>query len=386
MIKTFVCLLCTCTAVLSNAEEVVGLPRKPTLEKSELVFLTPQHVDFGEIACYGTLTRELRLRNNGAQDIKISRIVSTCGCIRGQVSTNLVAPNAELVVTATLDASQVHGTFKRVLWLNLADPNLKPINMTLSGTVIPIFTGFPNDRLEIPNLKPGATSTNTFTFVATERGVVLGDPQVSCSDQVSLDYTLTTNADELVTYTLTTRFTVNGLSASPLVSTISFPVIGTKQLVQPLSLSFKAVKGKALYVTPSYIGLDMKKKEAQMFRLVIKARREAMTHEKLTWDPLPDGIQIRTSTSGSRRAFVNAMITVKPEITAEMLKSGVPRKIVFHYPQYKDTEVIVGPADLAGEQGAAQQADSQRTPRRRLFVVDQEEPDPPHPPSAAPQE
>ena len=33
----------------------------------------------------------------------------------------------------------------------------------------------------------------------------------------------------------------------------------------------------------------MKKKEAQMFRLVIKARREAMTHEKLT------GIRCRTA-------------------------------------------------------------------------------------------
>ena len=148
-------------------------------------------------------------------------------------------PNSWSLPRLTLSGSRHVQAF----WLNLADPNLKPINMTLWNRH-PHFHWVSNDRLEIPNLKPGLR-TNTFTFVATERGVVLGDPQVSCSDQVSLDYTLTTNADELVTYTLTTRFTVNGLSASPLVSTISFPVIGTKQLVQPLSLSFKAVKGKA---------------------------------------------------------------------------------------------------------------------------------------------
>ena len=324
MIKTFVCLLCTCTAVLSNAGGR-RIASKPTLE-NELVFLTPQHVDFGEIACYGTLTGNsdcaITERKTSNQSHRFNLRLHTR---TGQHKP--CCPNAELVVTATLDASQVHGTFKRVLWLNLADPNLKPINMTLSGTVIPIFTGFPNDRLEIPNLKPGATSTNTFTFVATERGVVLGDPQVSCSDQVSLDYTLTTNADELVTYTLTTRFTVNGLSASPLVSTISFPVIGTKQLVQPLSLSFKAVKGKALYVTPSYIGLDMKKKEAQCS--VWSSKPPRSEPRKTHVGSVAGRHQIRTSTSGSRRAFVNAMITVKPEITAGMLKSGVPRKLSF---------------------------------------------------------
>lgn len=371
------CLLLAHASLTLSAEEPVGLPlrRKTEDESAALAFLTPQHIELGEIACYGHITREFRLRNNGTRDIKINRIVSTCGCLQGQISTNLVAPDAELVVVAKLNAAQVHDTFRRGLWLNLADSELKPINLTVNGTVRPIFSGFPQDPHELFNLRPGHTSTNIFTFVATEKGIALDTPNVLCSEQVSLEYSMITNVAELTSYTLTTRFTVKEMSAGQIAS-LSFPVTGTSEPVQPMTLRIKAANAKALDITPDYIGLDMDKKEAQMFRLIAKHRREAMIHEMLTWDPLPEGIQIRTSTSGRRRTMVNVMVTVKPEITADMLKSGVPQKIVFHYPRHGDTEVTLGPADLATQTPQA----ANRRPMR-LFVVDQED-SAPQPPAA----
>ena len=379
-----VCLLLAHVSLVLPAEEpsVLHIRRKTEDESPALALLTPQHIELGVIPCHGTITREYRLRNNGTNDVKIGRIVSTCNCIQGEASTNTVAPNAELTVTSKLDAAKVHGTFKRGIWLNFAEPESKPVSLSVSGTVRDLFAGFPKEPRELFNLSPGRAVTNVFTFTATEIGVALGVPDVLCPDGVSFDYAITTNDGDLASYTLTTSFAIKDDNANP-VASLSFPVLGASQPLPPMVLRLKAGRAKRLDITPGYIGLEPDKPDVQMFRLVLKSRREALAHEKLAWEALPEGVHIHASTCGRRRSLINAIVTVSPDAAAQLLKSESPQKITFRYPQHESAEIVFGPSGSAAHQASQRVT---RRPRRRLFlgVVEDEEteanPDPASPP------
>lgn len=327
-----------------------------------------RNINLGEIRPYGITNLSFRLLNASDNPVKIERLLSTCSCISGIIDKNEIPPKGELKVTLSLNTAKVDGTFERVVWVRFADPPIRPIKLSLSGVTGQLFSGIPEKALDVIGTKPNIPVTNHFTFTALSTNATLGIPALDHEDSVTITYTLSTNLTDTLVYSLETVLTVKEIRDRVLqYAKITFPVNVTDGTANPLELFFKVIKANNnLRAIPGQISLDQKASSNQTAHLIFSSSTESLAYEKLTWDPLPDGVTLAVSNVERRRRKVNlaVAVTVTPSAALDLLRDEMdPQTLRFHYPKHTETAVNVV------RSGTLSAKDSSRsTPFNRRFL------------------
>lgn len=99
---------------------------QPDRKGARLRFLEQNH-NFGDIARKGgDLTHEFRFRNEGDTPLVITRVVTSCSCLKGSFSKRPVVPRAEGVLRIIYEPHKSEaGVFNKVIFVysNSADGN-----------------------------------------------------------------------------------------------------------------------------------------------------------------------------------------------------------------------------------------------------------------------
>lgn len=316
----------------TRADETV--PPQPALQ------LLPTHtVDLGSIHSYVITNLSFKIRNNGAAPLLIERLVPTCPCILGKLDKVEIPAGEEASLRVALDASQVHGLFKRALWVHSNDPKSPHVAVVFTGEVIPLFSGLPEKMISWTIEDYGVAITNHFTLSATEKILSLGEPKVETLGDLQGTLTLTTNLAETTSYHLTTIFTplANGRHSA----IVTLPVIGRKN-AKPLEIFYRVIAGAELMTVPRQIVL-MPNERAQTFRLVIRTQGNTpLEPEDLTWEPVLQGLEITAlkQTRGRRKTDLSITGKITPTAARTLLAADVP-EINFFYPDHKQATVAV---------------------------------------------
>lgn len=359
----------TCvTADLVTSEEVVQ-------RYTPLKTLNGDSINIGEIPMYGFTNGIFHLENPGDTTVRVQRVVSTCGCMHGEISTNEIPPKSTVTVTLVLDASKVHGPFKRGVWLHFSDATHRPVSLSISGIASPLFAGFPLTQVDLVSQGTKVTLTNQFELKSLKPNISLGEPTADCPKELAFSYTLVTNqTGENTAYTLTTRVTpIDEQQRIRQTVRLSLPIIGTPQPATPLLMRLHVGENGSFFAVPNKIGLNPKHDAGtQTFRLLLRSRKISLDHvDQLTWDPLPEGVTLNKKLIGRRKHSISVMITITPEAAAKILANDDdPQEIQFHYPDQPPVSVSFCEIDTSNVQ---QHPLVQRSLTQRLNSASDEE-------------
>lgn len=289
--------------------------------------------ELGKIRGYGKQTVSFRIKNTGGGAGEIFRLVPSCSCVTASVDKNQLQPQEEAVVTAVLDASLVHGVFKRGLWVETSDPTQPRIYLAIHGEVLPLVTGLPTSNRQLL-LAEGASLTNRFTLSQAEPDIFLGKPLISTDTNALLaTATVVTNTLGKTTFDVTLAVTARASGSFPL--TLTLPVEGRPNL-RPVRLTYYVRAGSELKAIPSKILLTPDDRP-QMRRVHLMGMHPNMDAHALTWTPPLDGVSVEVS-SGSNNALLTVTLTLSPEAVTNLMKEA-DAQLTFNYPHYKSASI-----------------------------------------------
>ncbi len=195
------------------------------------------------------------LTNRTDQTLAIRSLRRTCACITASVDTMSVPPGGSARITMVLDLTGIQGSFKRALWVTLADSDRKRILLQQAGTVLPLFNGLPDGEvaLSAPDLAT-ACWTNTFILTPTDPRLRLGTPLFAATNSaLRQTATLVTNAAPQGTYTLTV--VLQALTNAHAETRLLLPVTGAENRKDQLLLKLNAKVGQRLTARPDRLYL-----------------------------------------------------------------------------------------------------------------------------------
>ena len=339
-IWTLLPLALCCTAV--QAQEKAAKP----LPKLELV--GPQTVELGTLPAYAVKEVAFTVKNAGKGPGTLVNIVSTCPCVSAAADKTALPPGESAVITLRLDASKVHDTFRRGVWLETDDPENTRLLLAVSGVVKPLFKGLPPMPVLLSSAGASCVWTNTYEVAATETNLFLGAPVIATNGEIRVEVAIATNkAQGLTEYTIRTMLTP--LGSGKAAATVGIPVEGRADLtLRPLSLVYQSTAGAALRVAPSKL-LITPGSRAMNRTVRISTSERAARPEALTWSPNIEGVTIKAE-SFMLKSSINVTISLTPE-SIEKLLQAKQTKITFSYPDHKP--VVLELSDSQGVRGTA---------------------------------
>lgn len=310
---------------------------------------SPIH-ELGKIHGYGKQTVSFRIRNTGDGAGEIFRLVPSCSCVTATVDKNQLQPQEEAVVTAVLEASLVHGVFKRGLWVETSDPSQPRIYLALHGEVLPLVSDLPTSNQQLI-LAEGASLTNRFTLSQAETNIFLGKPLISTDTNALLAAaTVATHTQGKTTFEVTLVVTARTSGTFPLNLTI--PIEGRPNL-RPIRLTYYVRAGSELRVIPSRILLTPDDRP-QTRRIHLMGMHLNMATNALTWTPPRDGVSVEVSASSNNTALLTVTLTLSPEAVTNLMKEA-NAQLTFNYPHYKSASIgfFSQPQPPTGKSGIA---------------------------------
>ena len=328
MFRFFTLSFCLFTLCLQAAPDPTAAGKTSRLVLGE----GPIH-ELGKIRGYGKQTVSFRIKNTGDGAGEIFRLVPSCSCVTASVDKNQLQPQEEAVVTAVLDASLVHGVFKRGLWVETSDPTQPRIYLAIHGEVLPLVTGLPTSNQQLV-LAEGASLTNRFTLSQAETNIFLGKPLISTDTNALLaTATVVTNTQGKTTFDVTLVVTARAEGSFPLNLTI--PVEGRPNL-RPVRLTYQVRAGSELRAIPSRILLTPGD-QPSIRRMHLTGMHLNMATNALTWTPQRKGVSVEV-TSSSNSALLTVTLTLSPEAVTNLMKE-TDAQLTFNYPRYKSATV-----------------------------------------------
>ena len=316
----------------------------------KLIFLSGLTNGMGKIKSYGKQSVPFRFKNGGEAPLELVRFTPTCSCVSASADKRLLQPQEEAVVTVVLDASMVHGVFKRSLWVETSDPAWRRFSLSLIGEVLPLFTGLPasQQQLVIPE---GAACTNRFTLTPCETGVFLGTPAIIAdTNKLLAAANVVTNLTGGVT-SYEVSLVLTGRTSGRHSVTLAIPVEGRPNL-HPLKVNYYARVGSELKAIPSKVML-FNSDQPLTRRLHLMADKSLPTNA-ITWTPQRQGVSVAVRPS-ARNSLMMVTLTLAPEAVASLMKEP-NAEMSFHCPNYKPATVsfLFRPQPAAATNGAAQ--------------------------------
>ncbi len=232
-----------CLAAVCRAEEGRG----------RLAFVGTNAVALGEYPNDEDRTGRVTVRNAGDGPLSVTRVLTTCSCLRVDGFPRSLRPGETGEVAVTVTKYGVAGAFEKVCYIQSDDPRTPLAALRLAGVARPLFTVACDATNLLGAVTPGLVWTGRYTVAATEAGLSLGTPALR-SRGTRCDYTVRTNGGERAVYEVTTAVTFEGQGA--LASALVFPVLGKAGVADvPVRLEVTATVRPPLRVTPDRLSL-----------------------------------------------------------------------------------------------------------------------------------
>jgi hypothetical protein len=276
-----------------------------------------------------------RLVNSGKVPVKINRLIPMCSCLTATAPTNDVPPGGEITVQLVLDPRTIKGVFSRGLWVCANDTDAPYMELTLTGKVVPIFSGVPDKPVPLKLQELGRPYTNRIALAANVPGVFLGQPGIATnSSGLAVSLSIVTNVGEKVRYEVVAVTTASIPGRQKLV--VHLPVLGGLK-VAPVAIRFQGQAGSNLMAVPQKIVMALGS-QPQTFRILLQTGRGTkLSPSSLTWEPKREGVSI-SSVAGR----VDSEVLVRLEVTpaaAEALFLAKGAAVQFSHPGFGSVRV-----------------------------------------------
>lgn len=332
-LTSWCCLLLLAGSVSAGAKDSYVAHTK-AVNVPLLTVAETNRVAVGDISACTITNHAFRIVNTGSVAVAVVRLIPLCKCITGAVSTNVVAPGKDAVVTMTIDPRTVAGAFERGMWVCTDDTDTPYVLLQLYGKVLPVFKGVPLDPVRMNLTQIGVPVTNRLSLSAAEKGLSLGTPSV-VTNGGGWEVAAQVVADQEDSRKFDIAFVATATSAGNHTANVEVPVKGLDG-ASPLLFRLRASMGPALTVAPASIAIALAS-EPRDYRIVLRSRGPKLEADKLTWAALPAGVTV-TALQGRRESELLIRLNVTPE-AAEALYRDKQSAVQFTYPEVGDIRV-----------------------------------------------
>lgn len=329
------------------------------VSQAALEMTSTNNIIVGDIYSDFVNTNSYHFINKGDAAIEVVRLLPTCPCIKADTNRKVIKPGQQMTLTAIFDANGISGEFSRGLWLLTSDSVNNKILLRVSGRVIPLFHGFPQQQLILLAADESVAITNHFTFTATTTNCFLNQPQCEglATNCFSLDWKFD-GSGASNQWHLTTFITPDQKMNKHVL--LRFPVTApTRRRDQVIRI--RLTVDEQLRVSPSKLVITTLKKPLNKGLYVNICLPDAKP-ELLTVKPDNDEIKLtisppeihdssrfsrfsRTRKQSKRprsrtKTRLKCSVTISPAALKELMKMKTPA-ITFHYPQHQPVEVPI---------------------------------------------
>jgi hypothetical protein len=164
---SFLLLFCVVVAGCSRKQETPA----PAASASAAV-VGPQLVadalehDFGEVDAGAVLEHEFVLRNQGSEPVQVTRVVTSCECLKANAETAEVPGGGEFRLKLTLDTKGLQRVPVKVVTLHTSDPAQKQLRLRVRARIRPEISFEP--RFVQLRAEQGKTATADAWLVGTK--------------------------------------------------------------------------------------------------------------------------------------------------------------------------------------------------------------------------
>jgi hypothetical protein len=106
-------------------------------EEAPRLVIEPESFDFGEALQESTLEKEFRLTNQGAGELLIHKIVTSCGCTAAEGYDRVVPPGGSTMLRVSVSTRRDRGRVVRRVLIRSNDPGTQPREVRLEAIVVP---------------------------------------------------------------------------------------------------------------------------------------------------------------------------------------------------------------------------------------------------------
>lgn len=119
--------------------------------------------DFGSVPHGKVMTHAFRITNNTKNQVTISGIRVSCGCVTAQAQTGLLNPGDTTTLTANMDTSRFYGVRTVTVFVQFGAPTFDEVRLTVQANSRSDFAVNP-DALAYGQVKRGDNPTATVTI------------------------------------------------------------------------------------------------------------------------------------------------------------------------------------------------------------------------------
>lgn len=145
--------------------------------------------DFGKHPAKNQQEASFKIKNTGDEDLKILRILKTCGaCAEIKVSKDVIAAGEVADVTLKVSAYSLSGPYTKNFFVETNDPAQKFFRITFTGNAVPAAEIKPSALVYAGRLETGRTYKQSFQIIPTEKGTEFGEPEIESNYQVKASF------------------------------------------------------------------------------------------------------------------------------------------------------------------------------------------------------
>lgn len=210
-------------------------------------------VDLGQMAPRESVTRELKLVNNGDKTLRFERTMGSCSCITGEVTKDPIEPGEAATVTIHMDAIISSGVQAKSLYV-FAEGYARPFAIDVEATIVdpsPIEDSIKIEpaELEVGYIKPGEpVYREVLLRNMSDEPIQFARVSTTCTcvqGELLDDLTEPGEAARL-------KVRIEGRDIGPIAQKLTIWFVGASR---PLQVTVKAEVAQAVKADPFYINL-----------------------------------------------------------------------------------------------------------------------------------
>ena len=311
----------------------------------------------GRVHGVGETNIIFRFKNIGEEPLTGLRLLASCPCIKATYTPEEVLPGEMVDVTVSLALALVKkGDFRRGVTLYTDKRRKAEAQLFVTGSIVPLVAGLPDDELVLDATAAGIVFTNAFTLNVSEgRQAQLLEPVVKAPPEISVQTSLTASEGREGEYALSVQVAV--LTQGVYRVQVEIPVAGENKQDFP-RLRIQVHGGTMLLASPKALVVDDVGEivPERIFRLMLRTNRAIVLEpEKLTWRPQLNGMRVVIEKPGqglrrsqpavdSGKARRSGPLRVTLGLTSEAFQAllNEPEPAVsFFYPDCADVKVQI---------------------------------------------
>lgn len=196
----------------------------------------------------------VKILNTGDGVVQITRVVTTCSCMRVDNYPRTLGPGESGEVSVSIRKNELIGAFERVFYIESDDPRNRRVRIRIEGNAQPLFLVTCITNTVLGQIESGLVWTGKYTVAATATGLSLGTATMQ-NRGTRCEYSIRTNMLKKIVYEVARTVTFEG--EGPLESVLQLPVIrqgATEPL--PIRLAVTANRRRSLRVVPDRLSFS----------------------------------------------------------------------------------------------------------------------------------